>query len=98
MIYVQVLKELEPSVNDVFAQTKTWRSYHEREMKLWDKLHIAVKKNALAEYQYNKGFLPDTAEASPTWYVDHTHIGPSVLPCVCTGLVWQWLRLQQADM
>lgn len=68
----EVLKELEPQVNELFAQTKVWRSHYEREMKLWDKLHIAVKKNVLAEFQHNMGFIPEAMEASPTWLVDHT--------------------------
>ena len=63
----QVLKDLEPRVNEVFAQTKTWKAHHEREMKLWDKLHVAVKKNVLAQYQHKVGFCPDAAETTPTW-------------------------------
>jgi hypothetical protein len=63
----EVLKDLEPRVNEVFAQTKTWRAHHEREMKLWDKLHVAVKKNVLAQYQHKVGFCPDAAETTPTW-------------------------------
>ena len=64
---LQVLKELEPSVNEVFSRAKTWRAYHERELKLWEKLHVAVKKNVLAEYHHNRGFLPDAVETTPTW-------------------------------
>ena len=63
----QVLKDLEPRVNEVFAQTKTWKAHQEREMKLWDKLHVAVKKNVLAQYQHKVGFCPDAAETTPTW-------------------------------
>ncbi|CAI8024340.1 Arf-GAP with coiled-coil, ANK repeat and PH domain-containing protein 2 [Geodia barretti] len=63
----EVLKDLEPRVNEVFAQTKTWKAHHEREMKLWDKLHVAVKKNVLAQYQHKVGFCPDAAETTPTW-------------------------------
>lgn len=63
----EVLKELEPQVNELFAQTKAWRSHYEREMKLWDKLHIAVKKNVMAEFQHNMGLIPEAMETSPTW-------------------------------
>ena len=54
-------------MNELFAQTKAWRAHYEREMKLWNKLHVSVKKNVMAEYQHNKGFIPEAVETSPTW-------------------------------
>ena len=54
-------------MNETFAQTKIWRSHYEQEMRLWDKLHVAIKKNVLAAFQHNMGFIPEGTEASPTW-------------------------------
>jgi hypothetical protein len=66
----EVLKELEPRVNEVFGQTKSWRAHYEREMKLWNKLHICVKKNVLAEFQHNVGSIPDPVETAATTWSD----------------------------
>ena len=54
-------------MNHLFTQTRVWRGHYEREMKLWNKLHVSVKRNVMAEYHHNVGFLPESMEASTTW-------------------------------
>ena len=62
-----MLKELEPQVSDLFTKTKGWRSFYEREIKLWRRLHFSVNKNVMAEYQRNMSSVPTLGETTPTW-------------------------------
>ena len=54
-------------MSDLFTKTKGWRSFYEREIKLWRRLHFSVNKNVMAEYQRNMSSVPTLGETTPTW-------------------------------
>jgi len=66
-----VLKELEPSVNELFTKTKNWQTFYEEELKVWGQLHHSVQRHILAEFQLYVGLTPSQQPQQPaettTW-------------------------------
>ena len=67
------MKELEPSVNELFTKTKNWQTFYEEELKMWGRLHHSVQRHILAEFQLYVGLTPSQHTQQPTetttWYV-----------------------------
>ena len=63
----QVLKDQEPTFNDLFTKTKEWRQYYEEELEVWNKLHHSVQRHIMAEFQHKMGLVPYAIETTPTW-------------------------------
>ncbi len=55
---LQMLKDLEPEVNEFFSQSKEWQEFYEKELSLWSKLHHSVQRHIMAEFQLNVALIP----------------------------------------
>lgn len=60
------MKEQEPTINGLFTKAKEWRTYYEKELEVWGKLHLSIQKHVIAEYQHNLGLVSVGGEAPPS--------------------------------
>ena len=66
---LQALKDLEPSMNDLFTKTEEWQTFYEAELQVWGTVHHSVHQCILAEFQLYVGLLPSQqpVKATTTW-------------------------------
>ena len=47
----QVMKDMEPCVNNLFTKTKEWKEFYVEEMNDWRQMECSVKDHICADYQ-----------------------------------------------
>ena len=66
---LQALKDLEPSMNDLFTKTEEWQTFYEAELQVWGTVHHSAHQCILADFQLYVGLLPSQqpVKATTTW-------------------------------